>query len=157
LTETDVIALSRAGGHSCVQVFFFRGGQKFGNRAYFPSHALDDEDGAILEAFIGQFYDSFPPPRGILVNAEKPNAAPLNEALTLKAGRKVEIAVPQRGDRKKLVEHAEVNAREALSRRMAENTAQRRLLEGVAEVFKLTAAPERIEVYDNSHISGTNA
>src|SRR6185312_8988065 len=92
LTETDVIALSRAGGHSCVQVFFFRGGQNFGNRAYFPSHALDDEDGAILEAFIGQFYDSFPPPRDILVNAEMANAALLEEALTLKAGRKVEIA-----------------------------------------------------------------
>ncbi len=157
LTETDVIAMHRAGGHSCVQVFFFRGGQNFGNRAYFPSHALDDEDGAILEAFIGQFYDSFPPPKEILVNAALPNSDVMEEALSLKAGRKVAVAQPQRGDRKNLVEHAETNAREALSRKLAENTAQRRLLEGVAEVFKLASPPERIEVYDNSHISGTNA
>ncbi len=157
LKETDVIALHRAGGQSCVQVFFFRGGQNFGNKAYFPSHALDDEDGAIVEAFIGQFYDSFPSPREILVNVAPPNGELLEEALTLKAGRNVAIAVPQRGDRRKLVENVELNAREALGRRLAENTAQRKLLEGTAEVFKLAAPPERIEVYDNSHISGTNA
>ncbi len=157
LKETDVIALHRAGGQSCVQVFFFRGGQNFGNKAYFPSHGSDEEDGEIVEAFIGQFYDSFPSPREILVNVAPPNGALLEEALTLKAGRNVAIAVPQRGDRRKLVEHVELNAREALGRRMAENTAQRKLLEGVSEVFKLAAPPERIEVYDNSHISGTNA
>lgn len=157
LKETDVIALHRAGGQSCVQVFFFRGGQNFGNKAYFPSHGSDEEDGEIVEAFIGQFYDSFPSPREILVNVAPPNGALLEEALTLKAGRNVAIAVPQRGDRRKLVEHVELNAREALGRRMAENTAQRKLLEGVSEVFKLAASPERIEVYDNSHISGTNA
>jgi excinuclease ABC subunit C len=140
-----------------VQVFFFRGGQNFGNKAYFPSHALDDEDGAIVEAFIGQFYDSFPSPREILVNVAPPNGQLLEEALTLKAGRNVAIAVPQRGDRRKLVDNVELNAREALGRRLAENTAQRKLLEGTAEVFKLAAPPERIEVYDNSHISGTNA
>ena len=156
LGEADVIALHRAGGSSCVQVFFFRGGQNFGNRAYFPSHAADDSDGDILEAFIGQFYDSFTPPKEILLNGDTPNQDILTEALTIKAGRNVTIAVPQRGDRKKLVEHAETNAREALLRRMAENTAQRKLLEGTAEVFGLAAPPERIEVYDNSHISGTH-
>ena len=156
LGEADVIALHRAGGHSCVQVFFFRGGQNFGNRAYFPSHAADDTDGDIIEAFIGQFYDSFAPPREIFVNVAPPNQPVLEEALTIKAGRAVAIAAPQRGERRKLVHHAEVNAREALLRRMAENTAQRKLLEGVAEVFALAAAPERIEVYDNSHISGAH-
>jgi excinuclease ABC subunit C len=156
LGEADVIALHRAGGHSCVQVFFFRGGQNFGNRAYFPSHAADDDDGAIIEAFIGQFYDSFMPPKEIMVNVAPPNLPILEEALTLKAGRAVGISLPQRGDRRKLIEHAAINAREALLRRMAENTAQRKLLEGVAEVFSLTSAPERIEVYDNSHISGTH-
>jgi excinuclease ABC subunit C len=154
--EADVIALHRAGGQSCVQVFFFRGGQNFGNRAYFPLHAADDTDAEILEAFVGQFYDSFPPPKDVLLNAETPNQAVLAEALTIKAGRNVAINVPQRGDRRKLVDHAAVNAREALLRRMAENTAQRKLLEGVANVFSLAAPPERIEVYDNSHISGTN-
>ncbi len=156
LGEADVIALHRAGGHSCVQVFFFRGGQNFGNRAYFPSHAADDTDGDIIEAFIGQFYDSFAPPREILINVAPPNQPLLEEALTLKAGRTVAISTPQRGDRRKLVDHAEINAREALLRRLAENTAQRKLLEGTAEVFSLAAAPERIEVYDNSHISGTH-
>ena len=156
LGEADVIALHRAGGHSCVQVFFFRGGQNFGNRAYFPSHAADDTDGDILEAFIGQFYDSFTPPKDILLNGAPPNQAVLEEALTIKAGRSVSLAVPQRGDRRKLVDHASINAREALLRRMAENTAQRKLLDGAAEVFALAATPERIEVYDNSHISGTH-
>jgi len=156
LSEADVIALHRAGGQSCVQVFFFRGGQNFGNRAYFPSHAADDEDGAIIEAFIGQFYDSFMPPKEILLNVTPPNIAVLAEALTIKAGRSVSLTIPQRGDRCKLVEQATVNAREALLRRMAENTAQRKLLEGVAETFSLAAPPERIEVYDNSHISGTH-
>ena len=154
--EADVIALHRAGGHSCVQVFFFRGGQNFGNRAYFPVHADDDSDGDILEAFVGQFYDSFTPPKDVFLNNETPNQAVLAEALTIKAGRTVTIAVPQRGDRRTLIDHATTNAREALLRRMAENTAQRNLLEGAAEVFSLAATPERIEVYDNSHISGTH-
>ncbi len=156
LGEADVIALHRAGVQSCVQVFFFRGGQNFGNRAYFPSHAIDDQDGEILEAFIGQFYDSFAPPREILLNVVPPSLDILAEALSLKAGRAVCISVPQRGGRRKLIDHAATNAREALSRRMAENTAQRKLLEGVAEVFALAATPERIEVYDNSHISGAH-
>ncbi len=154
--EADVVALHQAGGQTCVQVFFFRGGQNFGNRAYFPSHAADETEEAVLEAFIAQFYESFPAPKEILINAAPANQAVLAEALSLRAGHSVTIAVPQRGNRRNLVDHAAVNAREALLRRMAENTAQRKLLEGTAEVFGLAAAPQRIEVYDNSHISGTN-
>lgn len=153
--EVDVVALHRAGGNACVQVFFFRGGQNFGNRAYFPAHAGEEEDGAIMEAFLAQFYDSFAAPREILTSVAPANAEVLAEALSLRAGRAVAIAQPQRGSRRKLMDHAEINAREALLRRLAENTAQRRLLEGTAEVFGLAAPPQRIEVYDNSHISGT--
>ena len=154
--EADVVALHLAGGQACVQVFFFRGGQNFGNRAYFPTHAADEDEGAILDAFIGQFYENFPPPKQILVNAAPANQGLLAEALSLRADRNVEITVPQRGTRRNLVDHAAVNAREALLRRLAENTAQRKLLDGVAQVFALAASPQRIEVYDNSHISGTN-
>ena len=154
--EADVVALHQAGGQTCVQVFFFRGGQNFGNRAYFPSHAAEETEDAVLEAFIAQFYESFPAPKEILLNAAPANQDLLAEALSLRAGRSVTLAVPQRGNRRNLVDHAAVNAREALLRRMAENTAQRKLLEGTAEVFGLGAAPQRIEVYDNSHISGTN-
>ncbi len=154
--EADVVALHQAGGQTCVQVFFFRGGQNFGNRAYFPTHAADETEDAVLEAFLAQFYESFPAPKEILLNAAPANQGLLVEALSLRAGRGVTIAVPQRGNRRNLVDHAAVNAREALLRRMAENTAQRQLLEGTAEVFGLAAAPQRIEVYDNSHISGTN-
>jgi excinuclease ABC subunit C len=157
LSESDVVALYRAGGQSCIQVFFFRGGQNFGNRAYFPQHGAEDGDGAILEAFVGQFYAAYPPPREVLVSDRLPNQTLVVDALTLRACRKVDIVAPQRGDRKKLIEHAKLNAREALARRLAESSAQRQLLEGVAEVLKLPAAPERIEVYDNSHISGAHA
>jgi excinuclease ABC subunit C len=153
--EVDVVALHRAGGHACVQVFFFRGGQNFGNRAYFPAHAGDEEDGAIIEAFLAQFYESFAAPKEILTSVAPPNAEVLMEALSLRAGHSVTLAQPQRGNRRKLMDHAEINAREALLRRMAENTAQRRLLEGTAQVFGLAQPPQRIEVYDNSHISGT--
>ena len=156
MAETDVIALHRAGGQSCVQIFFFRGGQNFGNRAYFPSHVAEDSDGAILEAFVGQFYAAYPPPKEILLSALIPNRALVADALAIRADRKVIIGTPERGDRKKIVDHATTNAREALLRRVAENSAQRELLEGTAEIFKLAAMPERIEVYDNSHISGTN-
>ena len=154
--EADVVALHRAGGQTCVQVFFFRGGQNFGNRAYFPSHAADDEEPAILEAFIAQFYESFPAPKEIMLNMAPANLPLLAEALSLRAERTVTLVVPQRGSRRNLVDHAAINAREALLRRMAENTAQRKLLEGTAEVFGLAAAPNRIEIYDNSHISGTH-
>jgi excinuclease ABC subunit C len=156
LGEADVIALYRIGNQSCIQVFFFRNGQNFGNRAYYPAHATDDSDGEILEAFIGQFYSSYTPPKEILINTAPPRLDILQAALTLRAERKVKVSLPQRGGRRNLIDHTALNAREALERRLAENTAQRKLLEGTAEVLSLNATPERIEVYDNSHISGTN-
>ena len=156
IDNTDVIALYRAGGQSCIQIFFFRGGQNFGNRAYFPSHSAEDEDGSIVEAFVGQFYDTTPAPRSIFVSHMPPSRNLLNEALTIKAEHKVEILSPQRGGKRKLVDHASLNAKEALGRRMAESSAQRKLLEGLSETLDLQSIPERVEVYDNSHISGTN-
>jgi excinuclease ABC subunit C len=159
--EADVLAVHCEGGQACVQVFFFRAGQNWGNRAYFPKVANtiegDDEAAGILDAFLGQFYESQPPPRLILVSHEPPNCALLAEAFSLKAGRRIEIARPQRGEKAELVRHALTNAREALGRRMAESSAQGKLLAGVCEAFGLEAPPERIEVYDNSHIMGANA
>jgi excinuclease ABC subunit C len=154
--EADVIALHRAGGHSCVQVFFLRGGQNFGNRAYYPVHAAEDADSEILEAFIGQFYAAHPPAAEILVSHALPNVALVAEALKLRAGRKVAITVPLRGERRSVVEHARENAREALGRRLAESTAQRKMLTETAERLGLGRVPDRIEVFDNSHISGTH-
>jgi len=156
IVEADVIALHAEGGQACVQAFFFRAGQNWGNRAYFPRIDKADTDGDILDAFLGQFYEDKPVPRLILLSHEVPNRALLAEAFALKAGRKVELSRPQRGERRKLVEHALLNAREALGRKMAESSAQGRLLAGVCETFGLEASPERIEVYDNSHVSGTN-
>jgi len=138
-------------------VFFFRAGQNWGNRAYFPRVDRQDEDEDILDAFLGQFYDAQPVPRLILTSHEAPNHALLAEAFSLKSGRKVEIAMPKRGEKLDLVNHALTNAREALGRRMAESSAQGKLLAAVAETFELDGPPERIEVYDNSHIMGTNA
>jgi excinuclease ABC subunit C len=159
--EADVFAVHCEGGQACVQVFFFRAGQNWGNRAYFPKVANtiegDDEAAGILDAFLGQFYESQAIPRVILVSHEPPNAELLAEAFCMKAGRKVEISRPQRGEKAELVRHALTNAREALGRRMAESSAQGRLLAGVAEAFGLEGPPERIEVYDNSHIMGANA
>ncbi len=155
--EADVFALFSEGGQACVQVFFFRAGQNWGNRAYFPRVDRQDEDEDILDAFLGQFYDSQPVPRLILTSHEAPNHALLSEAFSLKSGRKVEIARPKRGEKLDLVQHALTNAREALGRRMAESSAQGKLLAAVAETFELDGPPERIEVYDNSHIMGTNA
>ncbi len=154
LGDADVIACHTAGGQSCVQVFFVRGGRNNGNRAHFPAHAKADEEGEVLAAFLGQFYDDKPPPRLVLLSHPIPEIALVAEALSLRAGRKVEIAVPQRGPKRAVVEHALSNAREALERRLAESTAQAALLQGVARVFGLSAPPERIEVYDNSHIMG---
>ncbi len=164
--EADVVALHVEGGQACVQVFFFRAGQNWGNRAYFPRVAgsADEsedenttEEQRILTAFLGQFYDDKPIPRLILANLEPAEAGLLAEAFCVKSGRKVEIAVPKRGEKADLVQHALTNAREALGRKMAEGSAQTKLLAGVCEAFKLEAPPERIEVYDNSHIQGTNA
>jgi excinuclease ABC subunit C len=138
-------------------VFFFRAGQNWGNRAYFPRVDKSDEDPEVMAAFLGQFYDDKPIPKLILVNVEPAEKELLQEAFALKGGRKVEINRPQRGEKRQLVEHAFTNAREALGRKMAESSAQTKLLAGVCEAFGLEAQPERIEVYDNSHIMGTNA
>jgi excinuclease ABC subunit C len=156
-TEADVFAIHQEGGFSCVQVFFFRAGQNWGNRAYFPRHEAALEPAEILEAFIAQFYDDREPPKLVLVNVELPGADLLEEALCIKAGCKMELRAPQRGEKKDIVDGAALNAREALGRRMAETQSVAKLLDGVAETFGLPQRPERIEVYDNSHIQGTNA
>jgi excinuclease ABC subunit C len=161
--EADVVALHIEGGQACVQVFFFRAGQNWGNRAYFPRIVGAAEEEGVSEeaqamtAFLGQFYDDKPIPRLILANIEPAESALLAEAFALKSGRKVEISVPKRGEKADLVAHALTNAREALGRKMAEGSAQTKLLAGVCEAFGLEGSPERIEVYDNSHIQGTNA
>src|SRR5579864_1952872 len=155
--DADVIAAHVAGGHASVQVFFFRGGQNWGNRAYFPSHAQEMSVGDVLAAFIGQFYANRIAPPVILVNEIPTEENLIAEALSSRAERKVELTAPQRGDKRKLVEHALVNAREALARRLAEGAAQVKLLQGVADLFGLDAPPNRIEVYDNSHIQGSHA
>jgi excinuclease ABC subunit C len=161
--EADVVALHVEGGQACVQVFFFRAGQNWGNRAYFPriTGAAEEEgvseEAQAMTAFLGQFYDDKPIPRLILTNVEPAERDLLAEAFCLKSGRKVEIATPKRGEKADLVGHALTNAKEALGRKMAEGSAQTKLLAGVCEAFGLDAPPERIEVYDNSHIQGTNA
>ena len=155
--EADVFALFAEGGQACVQVFFFRAGQNWGNRAYFPRVDRTDGDAEVMEAFLGQFYDDKPIPKLILTNVEPSERDLLTEAFALKGGRKVEINRPQRGEKRQLVEHAFLNAREALGRKMAESSAQSKLLAGVCDAFGLDGPPERIEVYDNSHIMGTNA
>jgi len=157
VSDADVIAAHQAGGQTCIQVFFFRGGQNWGNRAYFPSHDRNLALGEILASFVGQFYENKPPPRLILLNHPLDEQELVGDALSSTAGHRVEIAVPKRGEKLDLVEQAAVNAREALERRMAESATQRKLLDGVARVFGLPAPPRRIEVYDNSHIQGTNA
>ena len=157
VTDADVIAAWQIGGQTCVQVFFIRGGNNNGNRAFFPLHAKAEECPEVLAAFIAQFYDDKPPPPLLLINHDLPETALIEEALSLKAGRRVQIAVPARGEKRAVVLHAQTNAREALERRMAESAGQARLLDGVAELFALAGAPDRIEVYDNSHIMGTNA
>jgi excinuclease ABC subunit C len=154
--EADVVALHQEGGHACVQVFFIRAHQNWGNRAYFPRTGAGAEPGEILEAFLGQFYGNKTPPRLILISHAPDNADLLTDALSAQVGRKVAIAQPRRGEKAGLVEQAARNAREALARRMAEGASQAALLEGLAEAFGLDGAPERIEVYDNSHIMGTN-
>ncbi|HZH46892.1 MAG TPA: excinuclease ABC subunit UvrC, partial [Roseococcus sp.] len=156
--DADVIALHMAAGQSCVQVFFFRGGRNNGNRPYFLTHARADiTPDEVMAGFLAQLYDDLPPPPLVLLSHDVPEAALMAEALTLKAGKRVELARPQRGDKKAVVDHAATNAREALERRLAESTAQAALLDGVQRLFDLADRPERIEVYDNSHIMGTNA
>ncbi|WP_137127483.1 excinuclease ABC subunit UvrC [Roseomonas sp. HF4] len=155
--DADVVALHQAAGQSCVQVFFFRGGRNNGNRPYFLSHAKHDQPAEeVMGTFLAQLYDDLPPPPLVLLSHDPPEAPLIAEALSLKAGRRVELHRPQRGEKKEAVEHAATNAREALERRLAEGTAQTKLLDGVASLFGLAAPPERIEVYDNSHIQGAN-
>jgi excinuclease ABC subunit C len=155
--EADVFAVHQAGGYSCVEVFFFRTGQNWGNRAYFPKADRSIGPAEVLGAFLAQFYDDKPPPRLILVSHEFDERALLAQALTAKSGRKVEVSAPQRGERKELVQHALANAREALARKLADTSSQQKLLGALKETFSLPRPPGRIEVYDNSHTGGTNA
>ena len=162
VAEADVFALHSDGGQACVQVFFYRGGQNWGGRAYFPRVDKADTDPEILGAFLGQFYEDKPVPRQILSNVVPHEKELLEEAFSMKArtvdGRRVvSIEKPARGDRKALVDHALTNAREALGRKMAESSAQSKIIDEVCEAFGLDSRPERIEIYDNAHISGTNA
>ncbi|WP_369408280.1 excinuclease ABC subunit UvrC [Reyranella humidisoli] len=157
IDEADIFAAHADSGQICIQVFFLRAGQNLGNRAYFPSHGRDLDEPQVLEAFMGQFYESRQAPKLVLTSHDIPERELMENALSLSAGHKVEIRQPKRGDQKDALDQAVNNAREALARRMAERGTQRTLLEGVARVFGLDAPPERIEVYDNSHIQGTAA
>ncbi len=157
LADADVIAAFRDAGQTCIEVFFFRGGQNWGNRAYFPRHDRETEQGEVLAAFVGQFYDNKTPPPLVLLSDEVPDAALIREALSVRAGRKVELVAPQRGEKRQLVDRARDNAKAALARRLAESASQRQMLEGAADALRLEAAPERIEIYDNSHVQGANA
>ena len=155
--EADVIAIAQDGGKSCVQVFFFRAGQNWGNQSFFPRHESDAEPADVLAAFLAQFYDDKPAPGLLLLSHEIEEAELLAEALSLRAERKVQLHTPQRGEKRKLVERTATNAKEALARRLSESATQTQLLKGVQRVFELEDIPQRIEVYDNSHIQGTNA
>ena len=157
VTEADVIALHLENGQACVQVFFIRANQNWGNRDYYPRVGADVDAAEVLEAFVGQFYDTREPPRQLILSNEIENPDLMAEALSGKLGRKVELIVPKRGEKAELVDGALRNARESLARKMAETATQARLLNGLAEAFELPGAPQRIEVYDNSHIQGTNA
>jgi excinuclease ABC subunit C len=155
--DADVFAIHQAGGFSCVEVFFFRAGQNWGNRAYFPKADRSLGPGEVLGAFIAQFYEDKPCPRCIFLSDDIEEPALLAEALSIKSAHKVELSVPQRGEKKDLVEHALANAREALGRKLAETSSQRRLLEALRESLQLPRRPVRIEVFDNSHVQGSNA
>jgi excinuclease ABC subunit C len=157
VAEADVIALHLEGGQACVQVFFIRANQSWGNRDFYPRTGSGAEEAEILEAFVTQFYDDKEPPRLILLSHPVENEDLVTALLSDRAGRKVEVAVPQRGEKAELVENAARNARESLARRMAEGAAQSKLLAGLADAFDLDAPPRRIEVYDNAHIQGSDA
>ncbi|MDA0306456.1 MAG: excinuclease ABC subunit UvrC [Proteobacteria bacterium] len=157
LGDADVIAAHQEGGQTCIQAFFFRAGANYGNRAFYPTHARDDDPSAVLEAFLGQFYAKAMPPKTVLVSHAPENRKLMAEALSVRAGRAVTLIRPVRGDKRNLINHACLNAKDALKRRMAESATQRKLLEGLAAALDLDGAPERIEVYDNSHVSGTKA
>ncbi|UPT89027.1 excinuclease ABC subunit UvrC [Bradyrhizobium barranii subsp. apii] len=155
--EADVFAIHQEGGFSCVEVFFFRTGQNWGNRAYFPRAEKTYTPEEVLGSFLAQFYDDKPPPKNILLSHEIEESELLANALSIKAGHKVEVSTPKRGEKKELVAHALTNAREALGRKLADTATQGRLLDAMATTLSLPHSPKRIEVYDNSHIQGTNA
>jgi excinuclease ABC subunit C len=157
LTDADVMALHQEAGQTCIQVFFIRGGRNNGNRSFFPAHAKGEEAPAVFSAFIAQFYDDKPAPPLILLSHAPEELELLEEALSLKAEKKIAITVPQRGEKRDVVQHAQTNAREALERKLAESAGQGKLLAAAGELFGLAEAPRRIEVYDNSHIMGTSA
>ena len=154
--EADVFAAHQEAGQTCIQVFIFRTGNNWGNRAYFPRADKSLSVAEVLEPFVAQFYDDKPPPKLVLLSHDIAGRRLLAEALSLRAGRKIEVGKPVRGERRDLVEHALVNAREALARRLADSSSQAAIFSRLAELLDLDEAPERIEVYDNSHISGTN-
>jgi excinuclease ABC subunit C len=157
LGDADIFALAAKQGHVGIQAFFIRGGQNWGHRAFFPSHTAEASEEEVLMQVLAQFYEEVPPARSILLDRDLPEAALLEQALSEKAGRKVEVSVPQRGDRVRLVKQASRNAVEALDRRLAESTTQGRLLREIADLFDLAEPPQRIEIYDNSHIQGSSA
>ncbi|MEO0329535.1 MAG: excinuclease ABC subunit UvrC [Pseudomonadota bacterium] len=157
VSEADIFAVSQKEGMTCIQVFFFRAGQNWGNRAYFPRADKTIEPGEILGAFLGQFYDDRPCPKSILLSHDTGELKLLEDALTLRSDYRVVVNVPQRGEKRELVEQVQLNAREAVERKLAESSTQARLIKGVADAFELAKKPNRIEVYDNSHIMGTNA
>jgi len=155
--EADVFAIHQEGGYYCVEVFFFRTGQNWGNRAYFPRAEKTFTPEEVLASFLAQFYDDKPPPKLILLSHQIEESELLADALSIKAGFKVEVATPRRGEKKELISHALTNAREALGRKLADTATQGRLLQGLVTTLGLSHPPKRIEVYDNSHIQGTNA
>lgn len=157
IEEADVMAVHVDGGQACVQVFFYRAGQNWGGRAYFPRIDRSDDEASVISAFMAQFYEDKPVPRLILTNSTPLEHTLLEEAFSMKAGHRIEIARPQRGDKKSLVENAATNAREALGRKLAENSAQSKILDEMTEALGLESHPERIEIYDNAHIQGSNA
>jgi excinuclease ABC subunit C len=154
--DADVFALACKGGTVGIQAFFIRGGQNWGHRSFFPAHTSDVPEHEVLESFLVQFYEEVPPPRLVLLDRALPEAELIAEALSERAGRKVTLKVPQRGDQRRLLDQARRNAEEALDRRLAESTTQGRILADIADLFELEGPPQRIEVYDNSHIMGTN-
>ncbi|WP_022707287.1 excinuclease ABC subunit UvrC [Paracoccus zeaxanthinifaciens] len=157
VAEADIIALHMEGGQACLQVFFIRGNQSWGNRDFYPRLGGAESPDEVMQAFLVQFYDDKPPPRQVILSHPPEDPELAGDILSERAGRKVELLVPQRGEKQELVTNALRNAKESLARRMSESATQMRLLEGLAEAFDLPAPPRRIEVYDNSHIMGTNA
>ena len=157
VTDADIFAIHQAAGQFCIQVFFVRAGQNWGNRAYFPRADKSLATAEVLASFLAQFYDDKPCPPLVLLSQQTQERELLAEALSARAGRKVAVTVPSRGEKRRLADHALTNAREALARHLAETGSQGRLLDHLAEAFALDAAPERIEIYDMSHISGSHA